>query len=82
MSIHGDDLRRLLESELPDATLVFVEGEPRVVAAAELDTSLRGALRVVSRDELRAQLADEPVTGTRLDQLAAAFASAVDTMGG
>jgi hypothetical protein len=67
-------------SGAPDATLVFMEGKPRVAAAEDVDTSLRGALRVVSREELRTQLGDEPVTATRLDQFAAA--SAVDTLGG
>lgn len=57
-----------------------MEGKPRVAAAEDVDTSLRGALRVVSREELRTQLGDEPVTATRLDQFAAA--SAVDTLGG
>jgi hypothetical protein len=50
-----DDLRRLLDSDQPDAVLVLVEGRLDVVAAEDLDSNrYRGAFPVLSREDLLA----------------------------
>ncbi|WNV87519.1 hypothetical protein [Umezawaea sp. Da 62-37] len=78
-----DDLRRLLDSDLRDATLVLVEGRLDVVAADELDSdSYRGAFPVLTREELLARTDGLPVTDDQLERLAATTGSAVDNLGG
>jgi hypothetical protein len=53
MTISTDDVRRLLKSDEPDSVLVLVEGRTEVIAARRLASeAYRGALEVVSRDEL------------------------------
>jgi hypothetical protein len=79
----ADDLRRLLDSDLHDATLVLIEGRLAVVAADELDSDrYRGALPVLTREELLAQTDGLPVTDDQLERLAATTGSAVDNLGG
>lgn len=83
MALAADDLRRLIDSDLPDASLVLVEGRLDVVKADDLDLDpYRGALLVVSREELLARSGGLPVTDARLDQIAATVGSAVDNLGG
>ncbi|RDI34668.1 hypothetical protein [Lentzea flaviverrucosa] len=83
MTINDDDLRRLLDSDLPDATLVLVEGRAEVVAARDLDTDeFRGALQVTTREDLRSRFAGPDVTGPELRWIAATLGSTVDNLGG
>lgn len=68
MTIDAEDVRRLLASPDPDATLVVIEGRAAVVAPVDLDsTEYRGALQVATRQELvervgHAELSDREVT--------------------
>lgn len=79
----ADDLRRLLDSDLPDAALVLAEGRLDVVAAERLDSDdYRGAFPVLSREELLAQADGLPVTDDQLEPMAATAGSAVDNLGG
>ncbi|SDK00921.1 hypothetical protein SAMN04488074_10418 [Lentzea albidocapillata subsp. violacea] len=83
MTISTEDLRRLLDSDLPDATLVLVEGRAEVVTAQDLDTdAFRGALQVMTREDLRARLDGPDVTEPELKRIAATLGSAVDNIGG
>jgi hypothetical protein len=83
MTVEVPDLRRLLDSDLPDASLVLVEGRLDVVQVDDLDADdYRGALLVVSREELLARAGGLPVTDDRLEQIAATVGSAVDNLGG
>jgi hypothetical protein len=83
MTIDEDDLRRLLDSDLPDATLVLVEGRTEVVTALDLDTdAFRGALKVTTREDLRASLDGPDVTEPELKRIAATLGSTVDNLGG
>ena len=83
MPVPVDDLRKLLRSESPDATLVLVEGRYVVADREELTTdALRGALSVVTREELLRSVGGEPATDRDLDQAAAVLSSAVDNRGG
>jgi hypothetical protein len=83
-TLRPDDLRHLLDSSLPDPRLVLVEGRLKVVTADDLDTEpYRGALLVVSRDELLVRTGGRPDLSDReLEQLAATLSVPVDELGG
>jgi hypothetical protein len=78
-TVHGDDLRRLLDSELPDATLMMVAGSLTVVAG---DDRAASGLEVISRRQLLDRLGDAEPTGDELDRQAANVSVAVDNLGG
>lgn len=83
MSISTDDVRRLLTSDAADALLVLVEGRVEVISAAQLDSpDYRGALEVITREDLQSRIgADEP-SDRELAEQAAALEAAVDGRGG
>jgi hypothetical protein len=82
-TVSTDDLRRLLDSDLPDAVLVLVEGRLDVVAAGEPDSDHpRGALPVLSREDLLARVGGPSATDDQLERVAATAGSAVDNLGG
>lgn len=83
MPVPVDDLKRLLESDQSDATLVLVEGSYVVAGRGELATdALRGALPVVTRDELLHRVGGRSITDHDLDEVAATLNAAVDNRGG
>ncbi|KOV90022.1 hypothetical protein [Nocardia sp. NRRL S-836] len=83
MAVPVQDLRQLLDSAEPGAALVHVEGRYVVAGSAELDTpELRGALSVVTREELLERAGGQPVAERDLEEIAAALAAAVDNRGG
>jgi hypothetical protein len=80
--ITADNVRRLLASET-DAVLVLVEGRIDVVDPAALDTDeYRGALQVITRDELIEQAGGEQLSDRELLEQAAALDMAVAEIGG
>ena len=59
--ITPDDLRRLLDAEQKNATLVLVEGRVDVIGEGQLASpDYRGALEIVSREDLVKRLGDAP----------------------
>lgn len=78
--IDRDCVRRLLESDEPDATLVFVHGDCVVLPADRIDDAHRG-LVVVGRDELLALLSGGDITDRRLDDLAHRLDNVVRDLG-
>jgi hypothetical protein len=59
--IRPDDLQRLLAANEKDAVLVLVEGRIDVIGAGQLASDeYRGALEVISRDDLARRLGDAP----------------------
>ncbi|MEV0675068.1 hypothetical protein AB0I60_00955 [Actinosynnema sp. NPDC050436] len=79
MPVHVADLRRLLDSDLPDAALVLVADRLEVVMQEDLDADrYRGATLVVSRDELLCRTGGLPVTEDRLAQTAQVLSGALD----
>ncbi len=59
--ITADDLRRLLAAEQKNATMVLVEGRIDVIGAGQLASpDYRGALEVVSREDLVKRLGEAP----------------------
>jgi hypothetical protein len=80
--ITADNLRRLLASET-DTVLILIEGRIEVVDPAALDTDeYRGALQVITRDELIEQAGGEQLSDRELLEQAAALEMAVDELGG
>ncbi|MGC5011066.1 hypothetical protein ACLQ2R_09915 [Streptosporangium sp. DT93] len=81
--VDRDDVRELLTSTDPDATLIFVGGACRVVPADRVE-----GLTVVSRRELQDQLggsgsgAGGEVSDARLDELAHRLDTVVRELGG
>lgn len=80
--ITADDVSRLLASET-DTVMVLIEGRIDVVDSNELDTdAFRGALQVITRDELIAQAGGEQLSERELIEQAAALEMAVAELGG
>jgi hypothetical protein len=81
MTISIDDVRRLLLSTEPDSVLVVVEGRTEVIAAGQLASDqYRGALEVISRDDLTRRLGDAPSEHDVAEQ-AALLDTAVSELG-
>jgi hypothetical protein len=82
MTISIDDVRRLLQSDEPDSVLVLVEGRTEVIGVGRLASEqYRGALEVVSRDDLVKRLGDAPSEHDLAEQ-AALLDSAISELGG
>jgi hypothetical protein len=82
MTISTDDIRRLLQADGPDTVLVLVEGRTEVIAAGQLGSEqYRGALEVITRDDLAKRLGDAPSEHDFAEQ-AALLDSAVNELGG
>ncbi|MFE2752817.1 hypothetical protein ACFXGA_12555 [Actinosynnema sp. NPDC059335] len=83
MTVKASDLRALLASDVPDPTLVLVEGRVEVVKVDDLDTDgLRGAMLLVSRAELLGRGVDESSPDDALEREAATISTAVNELGG
>jgi hypothetical protein len=83
MTISTGDVRELLETEAPEAVLVLVEGRTAVIGAGQLASEqYRGALEVISRDDLIKRLGGTEPSGHELTEQAAILDSAVSEMGG
>jgi hypothetical protein len=82
VTILTDDVRRLLQSDEPDSRLVLVEGRMEVIGAGQLASEqYRGALEVISRDDLVKRLGDVPSEHDVAEQ-AAVLDTAVSELGG
>ena len=80
--ISTDDVRRLLGADDPDSVLVLVEGRTEVIGAGQLASEqYRGALEVVSREDLAKRLGDAPSNHDIAEQ-AALLDNAVSELGG
>jgi hypothetical protein len=80
--ITTDDVRRLLDAEQKDAVLVLIEGRIEVIGAGQLASeSYRGAMEVVSREELAERVGESP-SEHELAEQAATLDTAVSELGG
>lgn len=80
--ISADDLRTLLQSEERNAVLVVVEGRVDVISAGRLASDdYRGALEVVSREDLVNRIGETP-SDREIDEQAAQLDTAVSELGG
>jgi hypothetical protein len=76
-TVHGQDLRRLVDSDLPDPVLTLVRGRVEVVASNDRSAGLE----LVSREELLHRAGTE-LTDAELEQEAATLSAAVNNLGG
>jgi hypothetical protein len=82
MTISADDVRRLLAADDAEAVLVLVGGRTAVIGASQLASEqYRGALEVISRDDLTKRLGDAPSEHDLAEQ-AALLDTAVSELGG
>lgn len=82
MTISAADLQRLLDTD-GDAVLVLIEGRTEVVTAGQLGAEqYRGALEIISRDELLKRTGGPTPDERGLEEQAAALTTAVDELGG
>ncbi|OBI83325.1 hypothetical protein [Mycobacterium sp. E740] len=80
--ISADDVRGLLRSDEKDAVLVVIEGRAEVIGAGKLASAdYRGALEVVSRDDLVRRIGESP-SEREVDEQAAQLDTAVSELGG
>ncbi|WP_326545319.1 hypothetical protein QGN32_16055 [Mycolicibacterium sp. ND9-15] len=76
------DVRGLLQSEEKNAVLVVIEGRVEVIGAGRLASpDYRGALEVVSRDDLVQRIGETP-SDREIDEQAAQLDTAVSELGG
>ena len=80
--ITADDVRGLLSGG-PDAVLVVVAGSAAVLRPSDLDDErYRGALQVITREELIAQSGRDEFSDSEIAEQAAALDTAVSELGG
>ncbi len=80
--ISADDVRTLLQSEEKNAVLVVVEGRVDVIGAGRLASDdYRGALEVVSREDLVQRIGEAP-SDREIEEQAAQLDTAVTELGG
>lgn len=79
--ITREHVQELLGSRNHDSTLVVLEGKVLVVPTAELG-DYRGAVEVISRNDLAAQLGSDVSSEQDLDELAARLNTVVQQLGG
>ena len=80
--ITPENVRRLLESD-SDAVLVLIEGRTEVIGPDALESDdYRGALRVITRAELVAQIGGDALSDRELSEQAAALETAIAELGG
>ncbi|MDX1887730.1 hypothetical protein [Mycolicibacterium sp. 120270] len=82
MLITSDDVKQLLESDDPEAVLVLIEGRVEVITPREIESpQYRGALQVVSRDELIKRTDGADLCQRDLEEQAALLDSTVSELG-
>jgi hypothetical protein len=76
MAITGRDIEHLLYTDTPDPILVLHNGEPEIVAAAQLG-GFTGAVVVCSRSEILRRVGERDLSEEDLAGLAAVLAAAI-----
>ncbi|MCT7657534.1 hypothetical protein [Mycobacterium deserti] len=80
--ISVDDVRQLLQADGKDAVLVLIEGRTEVISGGRLESDqYRGALEVVSRDDLVSRVGADP-SDHELTELASTLDAEVSELGG
>jgi hypothetical protein len=80
--ITSEQVKALLESDADEPILVVVSGSAAVVPASALATDRwRGALEIITREDLVAQLGTDAGSGRDLEAIAARLDAAVTRLG-
>jgi hypothetical protein len=83
MSIEADDVRRLLSAGDRGAVMVLIAGQIKIIAAEEIESpAYRGALQVVSREQLISQNGTADLSDHELAEQAESLDVAVRNLGG
>jgi hypothetical protein len=83
MTIHADDVRKLLASGDANAVLVLIEGRAEVKSPAELESpDYRGALQIVTRQEVLQRAGTTELSDRELAEQAEALDTALRNLGG
>lgn len=83
MVVSADDVKRLLQDDDPQAMLVLIEGRTEVIKPRDVDSpQYRGALQVVSRDDLIKRTGGAELSDHDLAEQAALLDSTVSELGG
>src|SRR4029079_5983773 len=83
VTISPDNVRQLLEDESPDAVLVLIEGRAEVISQSESDSdAYRGALQVVSRDDLLQRIGGADLSDRLIEEQAAILDTTAADRGG
>ncbi|MFD4368658.1 hypothetical protein [Rhodococcus sp. NPDC058521] len=77
--IRADDLRRLLDSDLEDATLILIDGHPEVASAGDQS---RTGLEVISRRQFVEGAGTDSFSDDELQQHATQLTATVGSLGG
>ena len=81
--ISAGDVRRLLEHDDPEAVLVLIEGRIEVVSPRQTDSpEYRGALQVISRDDLLQRIGAQDLSDRVIEEQAAILETTVAELGG
>jgi hypothetical protein len=81
--ISADDVRRLLEHDDPEAVLVLIEGRIEVVSPRQTDSpEYRGALQVISRDDLLQRIGAQDLSDRVIEEQAAILDTTIAELGG
>jgi hypothetical protein len=82
MTISAEDVRRLLRADGDDAVLVLIEGRTEVVGASDLKSEqYRGALEVVTREDLVGRIGADP-SEREVTEQAATLDAEISELGG
>ncbi len=83
MVISTDDVKRLLQDDDPEAMLVLIGGRAEVIKPRDTESSqYRGALQVVSRDDLIKRTGGADLSDHDLAEQAALLDATVSELGG
>jgi hypothetical protein len=83
MIISADVVKQLLQDDDPEAVLVLVEGRAHVITQRDVDTpQYRGALQIISRDDLIKRTGGAELSEHDLAEQAALLDSTVSELGG
>lgn len=83
MLIGPDDVRRLMEADDPDATLVIYQGRAAVISAGDLAAGrCPGALSITSQQAVLDILGRPVTSGEDIEQLAANLDATASELGG
>lgn len=81
MTISNDDVRAVLQAET-NAVLVLIEGRTAVITQQEVDSDdYRGALQIITRDELRQRAGTAELSDHDVAELAGALDVGVTELG-
>jgi predicted Zn-dependent protease with MMP-like domain len=82
-TVEARDVRRLLESNVREPTLVLLAGTPQVVSAADLETDdYRGAMVIATQQDLVDQFDGSDISEREVERVAANLNVEINTLGG